>query len=202
MTEIFYTNINNISLSELNLRRVPTYRRDKIQRLSHKSDKLRSLGAGLLMEKFIGDKPVKIGDYGKPYCENGKYFNLSHSGDYVIFAVGDDAVGCDIEREKPADFERLGKIVFHENEIKILKKAKNKQDYFYKLWTRKEAFIKCLGEGFHFKTTSLDFSLMPDSFEYNDCTYFFKEYMLSGFKIMLCGKKNDFPKDIVEVNFN
>ncbi|MCH5303462.1 MAG: 4'-phosphopantetheinyl transferase superfamily protein [Ruminococcus sp.] len=202
MTEFYFTNIKNISLSELNLSKIPKYRREKIARLPSGSDKLRSLAAGLLIEKFIGNKEIKNGKYGKPYCEGGRCFNLSHSGDYVILAVSDCEVGCDIECVRFLDYERLGKKVFHENEREKLGNLSDKQDCFFEIWTRKEAFVKFLGEGFHFKMTSLDLSDLPEKFEYNNRTCFFKEYMLCGFKIMLCCEKNDFPEDIIEIKFN
>ena len=37
---------------------------------------------------------------GKPLAKNGVCFNLSHSGEYVAFAVGGAQVGCDIEKLK------------------------------------------------------------------------------------------------------
>ncbi len=201
MTKFYYTNINNIFNIDLFLNDVPAYRREKINRLKHERDKKASLCAGLLINKFFKNSEIKLGKYGKPFAGNGKFFNISHSGDYVIIAVSDSEVGCDIETVKDNDFERLGKIVFHENERNILKNTSDKKEYFYQLWTRKEAFIKCLGEGFHFKISSLDLSRLPDMFKYQGRTFFFKEYMLSDVKIMLCTEDNIFPEKIEEIIF-
>ena len=197
MTEIYFVNTDNYSLKELNISSLPDTRRAKINRLVHESDKLASACAGLLINKFIGDKDLKLNEYGKPYSDE-KFFNISHSGNYVIIAVSDFEVGCDVELKRELEYERLGKIVFHENELKKLSETEDKRSLFFKLWTSKEAFIKCLGEGFHFKTTELDLSELPDKLEYRGRTLFFKEYMLKDAEIMLCAEDKNLPGDIIE----
>ncbi len=197
MTEIYFVNTDNYSLKELNISSLPDTRRAKINRLVHESDKLASACAGLLINKFIGDKDLKLNEYGKPYSDE-KFFNISHSGNIVIIAVSDFEVGCDVELKRELEYERLGKIVFHENELKKLSETEDKRSLFFKLWTSKEAFIKCLGEGFHFKTTELDLSELPDKLEYRGRTLFFKEYMLKDAEIMLCAEDKNLPGDIIE----
>jgi 4'-phosphopantetheinyl transferase len=197
MTEIYFINTDNYSLKELNISSLPDTRRAKINRLVHESDKLASACAGLLINKFIGDKDLKLNEYGKPYSDE-KFFNISHSGNIVIIAVSDLEVGCDVELKRELEYERLGKIVFHENELKKLSETEDKRSLFFKLWTSKEAFIKCLGEGFHFKTTELDLSELPDKLEYRGRTLFFKEYMLKDAEIMLCAEDKNLPGDIIE----
>ncbi len=195
MAEIFITDINDYSLKEKYINSLPEYRIEKIKRLKKTKDKLLSLCAGLLVKNFVGDD-IKVGEYGKPYSESGKCFNLSHSGDYVIIALSDFEIGCDIEFEKELDFERTGKIVFHENELKKLSEADDKKEYFYELWTRKEAFIKCIGKGFGFKVSSVDLSALKNEFTYSGRTFFFKEYMLGSSKIMLCTEDKILPEKI------
>lgn len=198
MTEIYYIDTKKYSLKELNMNLLPKYRLDKINRLKNENDKLTSACAGFLVRKFIGDCKISLNEYGKPYAENGKFFSLSHSGDYVIISLGDFETGCDIELTKDLNFERLGKIVFHKNELNKLSQAEDKKSCFYKLWTAKEAFIKCLGEGFHFKTSSLDLSAFPKKLCYNNHEFFFKDYMLGSYRIMLCAEENKFPESIIE----
>ncbi len=201
MTEIYYTDTNDISDIELYYNTLPEYRRDKVNRLVNEADKKASLCAGLLIDRFIGKTEIKFGKYGKPCAVNGKQFNISHSGNYVIIAVSDTEVGCDVEMLKNVDYERLGRIVFHENELVAIKNAEDKQECFYRFWTMKEAFIKCLGEGFHFKTSSLDLCGTKHALEYEGETYFFKEYMLKGTKIMLCSADKNLPARIEKINF-
>lgn len=198
MAEIYYTNINHYSLKENYINSLPEYRIEKIRRLKRENDKLASMCAGLLIKRFEGDD-IKVGEYGKPYCEGGKFFNLSHSGEYVIIALSDYEIGCDIEVEKELDFERTGKIVFHENELKKLRETDNKKDLFFTLWTKKEAFVKCIGKGFGFKASSVDLS-SGGGIEYGGRTLFFKEYMLNDAKIMLCTEDKNLPDKLIKVN--
>lgn len=198
MAELYYINTNKYSLKELNLSLLPEYRIEKINRLVNDKNKLTSACAGFLIKKYFGDSEIKLGEYGKPYADNGKKFSISHSGDYVIIAISDYEIGCDIELMRDLDYERLGKIVFHKNELKMLSEAEDKKNCFYKIWTAKEAFIKCLGEGFAFKTSSLDLSGFPKKLEYKNREFFFKDYMLGSYRIMLCGEENSFPDKISE----
>lgn len=195
MAELLITDINNYSLKEKYINSLPEYRIEKIRRLKHEKDKLLSLCAGLLVKRFVGDD-IKVGKYGKPYSESGKRFNISHSGDYVIIALSDFEIGCDIEYEKELDYERTGKIVFHKNELRKLSEADDKKDYFYRVWTRKESFIKCIGKGFAFKASSVDLSELKDEFICGGRTFFFKEYMLKDAKIMLCTEDKILPDEI------
>ena len=84
MIRTYYTNVNNISLSELNLSKVSIQRREKIDRLMQESAKKQSLAAGLLINHFFSDKEIKIEKQGKPYIENGRYLYIADSHDYGI----------------------------------------------------------------------------------------------------------------------
>lgn len=198
MVELYYIDTKNYSLSELNIQTLPKYRLEKINRLVHENDKLACACAGLMVRKILGEGEIKLNEYGKPYINGEKSFSISHSGNYVILAVSGKEVGCDIEFGKDLNYERVGKVVFHENELKKLSAVEDKKDYFFKLWTAKEAFIKCLGEGFHFKVTELDLSELPDKISYKNKDYFFKKYMLGSAWIMLCGGDKFFPEIIKE----
>ncbi|RZL30652.1 MAG: 4'-phosphopantetheinyl transferase superfamily protein, partial [Pedobacter sp.] len=79
----------------------------------------------------------------KPYLPNIN-FNLSHSGDYVVIAIGENALGVDVEVIKDHfDHDLLAKVCFTINERKQIG---NLED-FYTFWTRKEALLKATGEG-------------------------------------------------------
>lgn len=103
--------------------------------------------------------PAKYGrnPHGKPsLLPQGKAeVNWSHSGEYVICAVADCAVGIDLQdagkEPKEALVKRLlqpKERIFYENVP-----AKEKKQLFYQYWTLKESFLKTLGTGFY---TSLD----------------------------------------------
>ena len=86
------------------------------------------------------------------------FFNLSHSGDFVMLAISDTPVGCDIEHLHKAI---LSHHVFHPQELARLRSlpegdARNRE--FLRLWTAKEAFLKAIGTGIDAKAATYDFS--------------------------------------------
>lgn len=97
--------------------------------------------------------------YGKPsiVCDKSSlpiYFNVSHSEDLGLIAFTQVAeVGIDIEymnSEHPKDFLALAQRFFHPNEyldLKAISDTIKQRNYFYKLWTGKEAFVKAIGKG-------------------------------------------------------
>ncbi|MBA3915977.1 MAG: 4'-phosphopantetheinyl transferase superfamily protein, partial [Acidobacteriales bacterium] len=78
-------------------------------------------------------------------------FNVSHSGGMILVAVASDRrVGVDIERVR-SDFDvvQIAERFFSPAEHAALRKVPlpGKAEAFFRCWTRKEAFIKALGEG-------------------------------------------------------
>jgi len=78
-------------------------------------------------------------------------FNVSHSGDLFAAAVGGpDPVGIDVESIRPMhDLQSLTRRFFalpEYNAIESLDEA-DRLLAFFRCWTRKEAYLKALGEG-------------------------------------------------------
>lgn len=102
---------------------------------------------------------------GKPFVANEKnvQFNISHSEDCILLAfVKKNAVGIDVEYTKrPVEVETIARSFFSEEEassLLALDKSYHKQA-FYNCWTRKEAFIKALGNGLAFPLNQFVVSL-------------------------------------------
>jgi 4'-phosphopantetheinyl transferase len=90
--------------------------------------------------------------HGKPFIDQrGIEFNLSHSGDWVLFAFSSSAeVGVDIEHTRPMpDMRDVAKQNFAAAEFARWEATpeQDRADAFYRCWTRKESFIKAMGEG-------------------------------------------------------
>jgi len=98
------------------------------------------------------DLAFEIGEHGKPRLACGSlHFNLSHSGDSLIIAVADfPDIGIDIESIKPrASLESIARRCFSDREFErwqLLPEAERTKT-FYRLWTKKEAFVKAVGRG-------------------------------------------------------
>lgn len=100
---------------------------------------------------------LHYGERGKPFLPQGPPFSLSHSGDWVVAAVGAGAgpagggrVGVDVEVVRPV--RRMEAVVQRrfapeEAEWWAGLPAGRRRAGFFQLWTRKEAFAKALGDG-------------------------------------------------------
>ena len=94
-------------------------------------------------------------------------FNLSHSGDLILFAVTrDHSVGIDGEHISPPDnFPRLVEQFFSKNEnaaFLTLPESKRAAAFFAG-WTRKEAYVKALGTGVSLPLDHFDVTMDPDA---------------------------------------
>jgi 4'-phosphopantetheinyl transferase len=94
--------------------------------------------------------------YGKPLVANsGIEFNLSHSGDWVLFAFtlschAEMKLGVDIEQMRTfPDMRDVARVNFSAAEFARWDAApeSDRTAAFYRCWTRKESFIKAIGEG-------------------------------------------------------
>lgn len=125
-----------------------------------KRDKERYLISRYLLKKILSgytDIPanniiIKNSFYGKPEIENELKikFNLSHSGDKIVFAFTlNNEIGIDIEKiEFSVNHMEIAENYFSEDEIFLLKKQKEDiVNNFYYIWTRKEALLKAIGVG-------------------------------------------------------
>jgi 4'-phosphopantetheinyl transferase len=87
---------------------------------------------------------------GGPVSHRDLEFNLSHSGDLALFAIARERrVGVDVEVTPQLDVRRLSKRVLTERERAPLRELSGPrlEHEFLRCWTRKEAWIKALGEG-------------------------------------------------------
>ena len=121
------------------LENVSVGQKEKALRYANEIDQIRSLLSSYLKNQLSREELLK-NENGKPYFTNGPYFNISHSGRYVLMAVSTSEIGVDIEEVKYKDMSSLVRI-FNEAEAKMIKEHSD----FYYLWCAKESLIKCMG---------------------------------------------------------
>lgn len=108
--------------------------------------------------------------YGKPFLSDkhqasGLKFNISHSGGRMLlaFAIGRE-LGVDIERVRP-DFatREIAERSFSPCEVVTLRSLPDSVQAaaFFNCWTRKEAYIKAIGEGLSCPLDEFDVTLAP-----------------------------------------
>jgi 4'-phosphopantetheinyl transferase len=106
---------------------------------------------------------------GKPYLVDappGLQFNLSHTEGFCLVGVTRGAaIGVDVERVRRTD--DMPQLVRHcfsaaeQRELEALPPG-DRCRAFFKGWTRKEAFIKAIGDGLSYPLETFDVSLNPD----------------------------------------
>lgn len=146
---------------------------------------------GILQERMRREKTgplsfsYEYGDLGKPKIVNfPKKFNLSHSGDYVVCAVGDGETGVDIQKWVPYK-ERTAERFFAKEEWKLLQETDETErpGLFYRLWSRKEAYGKYTGQGIG-SAVGEDFS---DEEKWKEKQICFRERILAdGYSLAVC----------------
>ena len=137
---------------------LPESRLNRYSSYSHPSNRLQSL-AGEVLSRFaihtftgIANKDIEIGygENGKPFITNleNVHFNISHSGDFVVCAVSNNAIGIDVERIRKVNL-RIAERYFSTSELHDLLQLgeEERKTYFIALWTVKESYLKAIGKG-------------------------------------------------------
>ena len=110
------------------LSKVNESQKEKALKYKNEIDQIRSLASSYLVNS-LSNEPLLFNDMGKPFFENGPYFNISHSGKYIVMAVSNKEVGVDIEENVEKNMSSLIRI-FNEAEAKMIKEHKYKtHDY-------------------------------------------------------------------------
>ncbi len=117
------------------------------------------------------DIAFAYGEHGKPelavsFAESGVQFNVSHAQGVALLAFAHKReVGVDIEQIRPLDdAEQIAERFFSAREVAVFTAVPDTQkpQAFFNCWTRKEAFIKVIGEGLSCPLDSFDVTLLPN----------------------------------------
>jgi 4'-phosphopantetheinyl transferase len=145
------------------------------------SDQIRAhfiAGRGFLrciLSRYLQMEPAQIrfryNRRGKPFLERsiGKdalHFNLSHANGLALFGfTRTSEIGVDIEYiNDQTDIEQTVALVFSPAETAAFQAlpAAQRRNAFFQFWTRKEALIKAMGDGFSLPLREFDVSQAPE----------------------------------------
>lgn len=125
----------------------------------------------LLLGRYLNISPQAVHfDYaekGKPSLTNNPtfQFNVSHSHELALYAFGgQQPLGIDLEYLRPVtDMQGIARSNFSANENAVFNALppQLKQEAFFNCWTRKEAYIKALGEGLSHPLDTFDVTFAP-----------------------------------------
>jgi 4'-phosphopantetheinyl transferase len=136
---------------------LPQAARERAAPFRRTADRVRFLAGRLLAAYALfpegGSTPaafherVRIAAHGRPFLPDGPDFNLSHSGEVAICAVGEGCtVGVDVERIRPVEIEPFSGC-FSADEWRLLASARDPLEAFFRYWTIKESVLKADGRG-------------------------------------------------------
>ena len=106
-------------------------------------------------------------EYGKPYLNDYPdfSFNHSHSENFSALATSRNVqnLGIDIEElSRNVRFEALAQHAFHPEELKNWQALAYDPEYWFKVWTTKEAVLKASGLGIRINLNELNTNLHPE----------------------------------------
>lgn len=116
----------------------------------------------LVFKKAEKGKPVLVSQ--KP--SESLHFNLSHSHNLALLAISKNkAVGIDVEyMDRKNEWKKIIQRFFTPEEQQALFSLPEdqQQQAFFKVWTRKEAHMKVIGEGLYLSPTQFTVSVPPE----------------------------------------
>jgi 4'-phosphopantetheinyl transferase len=128
-------------------------------------------GLRLFLGYYLGCRPGEIelvyGPKGKPALPGASRlrFNVSHSGDIALYAFALDCdLGIDVEQVRDLDgLESVAARFFSAGEVlELLSLSPGARGpAFFRCWTRKEAYIKAIGDGLSLPLDRFQVTLLP-----------------------------------------
>jgi 4'-phosphopantetheinyl transferase len=121
---------------------------------------------GRYLDRAPSDLRFDYSAHGKPELPGETLrFNVAHSDDLAVIALtAQDRLGIDVERVRELpDLDDVARTVFSASELEVLGALPRdtRTQAFFNCWTRKEAFVKAVGEGLSRPLRTFDVTLRP-----------------------------------------
>ena len=212
MDQIVAVNISSIDHIDFKnmVKWISVEKAKKVDKLSHFRDRVRILVGDLLIRHIIcsefgiDNEFIQYGyePWGKPFLLGLRWihFNISHSNDWVVCAIGTEEIGIDVEYVRNIDIRIADKFYSKEEKEYLYSfNGESKIGAFYSLWTKKESFIKAIGKGLSISLNT--FSVTPffeQSIVYNNNRkYFITSCQFDpDYRLAICSPNEDYTKQV------
>ena len=152
--------------------------RERARRFAFERDRHRFVIARGRLRQLLGGRlnvapdsvQLVYGPRGKPalaraFAGSGLRFNVSRSGEVAVYAFAyDREIGVDVEEVRVLpDADAIAAQMFspRESAAYFALSPRHRPLGFFHCWTRKEAFVKALGDGLYYPLDRFDVSLAP-----------------------------------------
>ncbi len=163
----------------------------------------------LLSQSFelpVSDQQVVRTNFGKPYLNDYPDFSFNHSHSQNFYALATSKqvqnLGIDIEElNRKVRFEALAQHAFHPEELKYWKMLAYDPEYWFKVWTTKEAVLKASGLGIRINLNELNTNIHPEQnggrCEHPEIgVYAYQNYTLAGCMLTVAWQSEDSCKGL------
>jgi 4'-phosphopantetheinyl transferase len=126
-------------------------------------------------------------EYGRPYLSGTIDFNISHSGKYIICAIGEGLrLGVDIEQIKPVDFSDFHDLM-SEEQWTLIRNASEPFTQFFTFWAIKESIIKADGRGLNIPLNDI---MITEEMAYYESRWYLKKLEIDeGYRAWLASNR-------------
>lgn len=195
------------------MKMLPQLQQERISLFKKPKDMQRSLIGESMCRFILGERlslqpdqvEISKSAKGKPFLKSRSdlHFNISHSGNWAVFALSDSEIGVDVEKVRAVDY-RVARRYFSTEEFATLDALEGieKRNYFFRLWTIKESYLKFLGRGLTKSLGSFTVFEKADKFriKHQDLTdekIFFNCYDVDSDHVLaVCSGTTSFPAEI------
>lgn len=199
MTEVYAFDRGEEILPEELLVFLPPWRRERTERLKHPPARQESLAAGLLLDHVMdrwGVSPwelVTTLPAGKPVFAGREdmWFSLSHSGRYALCAVSNLPVGADVQLMRPVNLSMARRLHPQERDWLSRQAEEEREDAFFRLWTRKEAWVKAVSEERMLSLSETDVIHRLPGLSFRDWV------LPGGYRASVCAREAEIPEIIL-----
>ncbi|HIQ35984.1 MULTISPECIES: 4'-phosphopantetheinyl transferase superfamily protein [Acinetobacter] len=135
----------------------------------YKKEQIHAYRNQLLAKQLNCDKNTLIfskHEHGKPFLSSHNlHFNHSHSHEYYALVMSQQVkdIGVDVEElGRKIRFDAFAQHAFHADEYKTWQQQGQDREYWFKVWTTKEAILKASGLGIRLDLNSLNTNVHPE----------------------------------------